>query len=190
MKHWQKNLVKTIDKTHIVEFDRTPEIKERLEGYVVDMTDLFLMLHVIDPNYISLNGYIVLRSDDIRRYRVRDDKNFFLNRAFKLKNIHPIPKPEIDLSSFPSLLASANRAYPLINIQRETMDPDICFIGKIEKMSNKTVTLKEIDPAARWERIRRYRLEDITRIEFGGGYEESLALVAAHEGNMHDKTGI
>ncbi|MEO6906784.1 MAG: hypothetical protein ABI210_02740 [Abditibacteriaceae bacterium] len=181
MKHWRKDLLKAIDLTQIVELDRTPEIKDRLEGYVVGMSELFLMLHLVDPEYINLNGYVVLRMDDIRRYRVRDDKDFFLNRAFKLKGVNSVPQPEIDLSSFPSLLSTANLAYPLINIQREIMDPDICFIGQLEKMTDKTVTLKEIDPAARWERIRRYRFEDITRIQFGGGYEESLALVAAYE---------
>ena len=61
------------------------------------------------------------------------------------------------------------------------MDDDVCFIGKVAKLTDKTVTLEEIDPAARWEGVRRFRFADITQVGFGGAYEESLWLVAEDE---------
>jgi hypothetical protein len=181
MNKWHKNLAATFDEGQIVKIDRSPEIEDKIEGYVVGVSELFVMLHALDPDYINLNGYIVLRAEDIHRYRIRDDYEFFLNRALKLKGIQPVPQPEIDLSSFPTLLASANAHFPLVTIHREIMDAEICFIGRVQKLTDKTVTLEEISPAAKWERTRRYNFKDITRIDFGGGYEEALALVAAHE---------
>ena len=178
MNTWHKQLKATFAEDQIVRIDRQPEIEDQIDGYVVGVSECFVMLHLLDPNFVNLNGYIVLRSDDVRRYRVRDDNDFFLNRALKLKGIRPALPAAIDLTSFGTLLESANKQFPLLTIHRELMDPDICFIGQVEKLTDKTVTLKEIDPGARWERVRRYNFRDITRVEFGGGYEDSLALVA------------
>ena len=181
MKKWLKNPAVTLGEDQIVKIDRSPEIEDKIEGYIVGVSELFVMLHALDPEYINLNGYIVLRIEDIQRYRMRDDHEFFLHRALKLKGIAPVSQPEIDLSTFPTLLASAIAHFPLVTIHREVMDADICFIGRVQKLTEKTVTLKEISPAAKWDRTRRYNFKDITRIDFGGGYEEALALVAAHE---------
>jgi hypothetical protein len=46
-------------------------------------------------------------------------------------------------------------------------------------MAEKIVTLKKIDPDARWGDTKRYRFRDLTKVDFGGGYEEALMLVAA-----------
>jgi hypothetical protein len=181
MNKWRKNLAATFEEDEIVEIDRSPAIEDKIEGYVVGVSDLFVLLHALDPSYINLNGYILLRAEDIRRYRIRNDYDFFLNRALKLKGIRPVPQPEIDLSSFPTLLSSANKSFPLLTIHREIMDAETCFIGRVKNLTDKTVTLQEINPAAKWERVRRYNFKDITRLDFGGGYEEALALVAAHE---------
>lgn len=181
MNKWYKKLAATFDEGQIVEIDRSPEILDKIEGYVIGVSEVFVMLHALDTNYINLNGYIVLRSEDIRRYRIRDDNEFFLNRALKLKGIVPVAQPEIDLSSFPALLSSAIAHFPLVTIHREVMDADTCFIGRVQKLTDKTVTLAEINPAAKWGRIRRYNFKDITRIDFGGGYEAALALVAEDE---------
>jgi hypothetical protein len=181
MNKWYKNLAATFDTSQIVRIDRSPEIEDEMDGYVVGVSELFVMLHVLDPDVMNLNGYIVLRREDIRRYRIRDDGEFFLHRALKLKGIEPVLQPQINLLDFPELLASANERFPLITIHREIMNPETCFIGRVQKQTDKTVTLEEISPAAKWERTRRYNFKDITRIDFGGGYEEALALVAQHE---------
>ena len=181
---WRQRLAATFHQGQLVAIDRLPEIEDEIEGYVVGVSDVLVMLHALDPNYINLNGYIVLRAQDIRRYRVRDDYEFFLNRALRLKGIEPVPQPAIDLSSFPGLLSSASALFPLITIHREIMDAETCFIGKVQKQTNKTVVLEEINPAAKWERTRRYSFRDITRVDFGGAYEEALALVSAHEARI------
>lgn len=179
MKKWHENLAATSGQ--IVKINRSPEIKDKIEGYVVGVSDLFVMLHALDGNYINLNGYIVLRVEDIHNYRVRDDYEFFLNRALKLQGIDPVPQQEINLSSHSSLFSSANEHFPLICIHREIMDGTTCFIGRVKTLTAKTITLNEIDPGARWKYTRRYNFKDITRIDFGGGYEATLALVAAHD---------
>ena len=45
-------------------------------------------------------------------------------------------------------------------------------------MAEEAVALKKIDPDARWGDTKRYRFRDLTKVDFGGGYEQGLALVA------------
>ncbi|HEX8372724.1 MAG TPA: hypothetical protein VF585_08090 [Chthoniobacterales bacterium] len=181
MNKWRKNFAAVMGNDRIVRIELSPDIGDQIEGYVVGVSELFVMLHALDSNYINLNGYSVVRRSDIRRYRIRDDFEFFLNRALKLKGNLPAPQPNIDLSSFATLLETANASFPLITLHLEIMYSDLCFIGRVQKLTAKTVVLKEINPAAKWERTRRYNYKDITRVDFGGGYEEALALVAEHE---------
>lgn len=177
----QNKLTIAIDENQIIEFDRSPEIEEKVRGYVVAVSDLFVMLHFVDYDFIALNGYSVLRSEDIRQYRVMEEHDSFLSRALRIKGVRPIPQPEIDLSDVSTLLSSADAHFPLVTIHRELIDAEICFIGRVQKLTNKTLILNEIDPAAKWEGTRRHNLKDITRIDLGGNYEEALALVAEHE---------
>ncbi len=146
---WRSDLAATLDGGQIVRISRSPEIEDDIDGYAVGVSELFVMLHAIEPNFINLNGYIVLRNEDIGRYRVQDDGKFFLSRALKLRGIEPVPQPKIDLSSFSGLLASAAACFSLITIHRELMNADSCFIGRIQTMTSRTITLEEISPADR-----------------------------------------
>jgi hypothetical protein len=66
----------------------------------------------------------------------------------------------------------------MVTIHREKVAPDICVIGKVIRVGEGRVYLLEIKTDASWEtEASHYRLRDITRIDFGGRYEEALALV-------------
>ncbi len=180
MRRWLKELSKTLADGHLVEIDRTPEIKDKDRGYVIGANEAFLMLNYLCMDMV-LNGYSVFPTEDITAYRVYDDDDGFASKALRARKQSPRTQPRIELTDFPSLFESANRVFPLITIHRERMDDSVCFIGRVEKLTDRTVTLKEIDPAAKWERTRRYRFADITRIDFGGPYESALWLVHCEE---------
>ena len=167
--------------SRLVEFDRKPVTNYKLRGFVLAYSDILTLLNLFDPDFY-LNGYTVIRNDDVRRYRILDEPSSFINRALKLKRIRPQPKPMVSIESMPELLSSANEGFPLITIHREKISDEVCYIGRLDKMTEKTFTLYEIDPDAEWEGVHRYRFSDITRVDFGGGYEEALALVAKRYG--------
>ena len=76
------------------------------------------------------------------------------------------------------MLTTANRAFPLVTIYREQADAGVCHIGRVVGVSKTSVTLLEIGPDATWyAEPEAYRLSEITRVDFGGGYEEALHLV-------------
>ena len=160
----------------LVRIDRRPLTKDDLEGYVVGLSDTWILVHMLDPN-MYLNGYAAIRTRDIRRYRMLSDANHFASRALKKRGLKGVPQPRVSLQEIQSLLASAGRKFPLITIYDEKKDSEVCYIGKIQKLKKTFCVLKEITTGAKWNGLRRFRLDRITRVDFGGGYETALALV-------------
>jgi hypothetical protein len=106
-----------------------------------------------------------------------------LERALALRKLQRPADPKIALADVASLLTSASSTFPLVTIHREIVDPEVCHIGRVVKVSNTTVTLREITPNATWERrLHRYALQDIARVDVGRSYEEALHAVVASSG--------
>lgn len=149
-------------------------------GYVVGVGASFALIQVVDANIVCLNGYFALPLTEMRKVVVHAD-DYLLYRALEMKKIRPEPQPDILLLDFPGLLSSANAHFPLINVQVEYRWPDTCYIGRVDTLTKNRVRLREIDPEGQWSRNRSYRFKDITRVEFGGGYENALWMVAEHD---------
>jgi hypothetical protein len=66
----------------------------------------------------------------------------------------------------------------LVTIHREEVDPVVCWIGREQCVNRARVSLLEIAPDAIWEdKPEEYRIKEITRVNFGGDYENALHLV-------------
>jgi hypothetical protein len=183
-----KSLSRIFAKSQMVRIERASLARGWVDGYVVGVSDDFVLMHILDPN-LYLNGYSVLRVGDIADIHILNSAESFMDRALKLRGIEPVLQPGIDLTGLPALLESANQHYPLITLHCENLDENICYIGRIRKMAEKKLVLEEINPCAQWERVRCYKFKDITRVDFGGGYESALALVAEHEASIARQIG-
>lgn len=178
MNEFHRKLSKLLAKQQLIAL-RRPFVKEELEGCVVGVGEQFVLLHYLDCGF-RLNGHLAIRISDIRSCRLLIKNDRIAERVLKLRGDVPVPLPQISLVNLPELLLSAFRQYPLVTIHTELRDPDVCFIGEVAKITERTVTLDEIDPAAKWTRTRRHRLDDITRVDIGGAYEDALLLAATH----------
>ena len=164
----------------VVEFKR-PKIDDyKLLGFVLDYSDSLTLLNVLKDDFY-LNGFTVIRNSDITKYRAYDKDDYFLNMALRLKSIKPARKPKIDLTKWASVLQTAQKRFPLITIHRETISNKVCYIGKLISVSEKTFSLYDIDSSANWDRPYRRKLADLTKVDFGGGYEDALWRVAKEE---------
>ncbi len=161
----------------LVIINREPIDEHALEGFLLERTRDLILLNVVIPDVVCLNGYCVIRRRDVRRLKVQR-KDSFLIRALSLKEISPISPIGISIASWPDLLKSLNERFPLFTIHQEWLDSEVCFVGRLAARSETTFGLKEIDPDARWSRSRSYKFADLTKVDFGGGYEESLARLA------------
>ncbi len=170
----------------VVDFTRPKLDDHDLRGFVLDYSDSFTLLNVLDYDFY-LNGFTVIRNCDITSYRTYDKDDYFLNMALRLKSIKSARKPKVDLTNWASLLSTAQKLFPLLTIHRETISNKICYIGRLTAITDKTFTLYDIDPDANWDRLYRRKLADLTKVDFGGGYEDALWRVAKEENLIPEK---
>jgi hypothetical protein len=154
----------------------------RVHGFVVGVSQELLLLHMLSDR-LDLDGYSAFRIRDVTVLNGRFEKKSFYIKALDLKGIRPNRPEGIDLSDMPSLMRSVEGRYPLIVIHRERVAPDECEVGRIKLTSADTYALRFISPTAIWEDdYRTFRYADVTRAEFDGEYERTLALVAGTAG--------
>lgn len=164
---------------YLVRFRRKPLDESWLYGFVLACSETLTLLHLLETATFTLNGYSVIRNEDVSLFAVYDRPAYYYeSKVLRLKGIRPQPQPEISIGNLSDLLTSIDRLYPLFTIHRELMNDDCCFVGSLAAITAKTFTLDEVDDCGEWIGPRRYRFSDITKIDFGGGYEDALALVA------------
>ena len=147
-------------------------------GFVVDFSPDLILFHVVDSATLKLNGYTVIRDEDVSDYRAFNKPGFWQAKVVKNLGLKPISPDGISLSSLPDLLKSIDDRYPLITIHPEKKKPDVCYIGPLLSLSKLTFTIDDLNSSARWTGPRRIRYADVTRVEFDGGYEQGLAAIA------------
>lgn len=148
-----------------------------MHGYVLDIGPQFFLLALVDDR-IMFDGFECILHSDIRQLKVPDPYEQFAVAALRKWDQSIRQKPKIDLTDLPAILRTANELFPLITIERARVKPDICEIGRVTNISESDLLLLEIGPDATWDmRPTRIPLKDITRVGFGGGYEEALHLV-------------
>lgn len=146
-------------------------------GYVVDATDDHVLLHLVSDG-IRLEGYVILRVDDITEVQSDFEECQFIQKALQLRRMEPERPVLIDLKSIETILSSISEHYSLMVVHREEVGENQFCIGEVESIADKTFSLREIDHDAKWVGSKRIRFEEVTRIEFDGGYETALAQVA------------
>jgi hypothetical protein len=157
------------------------------QGYVLDIGPKFFLLGLIGED-MRFNGFQCLRLKDVKRLQVPDPYADFAVAALRKRGEEIRKKPDVDLNNLPDLLLSANRLFPLVTIQREDVKSGSCWIGRVLEVTDKRVVLQEIGPDALWEKKpSRFRLSEVTRVEFGGGYEEALQLVGGPPPDLKKK---
>jgi hypothetical protein len=148
-----------------------------VNGYVLDIGPKFFLIALVSDG-LRPNGYQCYRLADIRQLRVPDKFARFHEAVLKKRGIRFPKKPWVDVNSIEKLLQTANRAFPLITIHREKVDAGACWIGRVVDLGRGRVTLLEIGPDASWDdELETYRLSEITRVDFGGDYENALQLI-------------
>lgn len=169
-------LVDARDRGALVRVERSVE-SGFANGFVVDVgRDLFALCLVGDT--IVFNGFQTFRLVDVTRIQSPAPHADFVQRALALRGEHRPANPTVDLSTIERLLLSASSEFRVIAVHSEVADPGVCFIGSVERVTKGRVTLRTINPDARWDDEREtISLAGITRVDFGGLYESALLLV-------------
>ncbi|WP_139005906.1 hypothetical protein [Arthrobacter crystallopoietes] len=170
-------LQSAMDKKAYVDIRRKINDADVIRGYVVQLSDDWILIaDTRDGGY--LDGFTALRTKDITKVKRVDG---FEPELLKKHKQWPPAAPEqpISLSSAEAIIRTAGEGRDALTIHQEKDKPDACFIGAPVDWGRKSVWLLEIDRHARWDtEMTKYRLKDITRIGFGGGYEDALLTVS------------
>lgn len=152
-------------------YDRT-----EVMGYVLDVGPEFALIAVVNDR-IWFDGFECFRVQDLRELRPYP-RAAFVETALRKRGERLPRKPRVSLADPEAMIRTAARVGPMLTIHLERIDPEVCFIGCVEGIEDGWMFLREIDPAARWDKSPTpYRLKAITRIGFGADYEEALHLV-------------
>ena len=163
-----------------VRFER-PYEESSVHGYVVDLGPKFFLLALVSDR-IWFDGFECFRIEDVRNFRA-DPYAEFAESALKMRGERLPRKPRVSVAGIEELLLSAARAFPLVTIHREKVDPGVCWIGQVLGVEGGRMLLLEITPAAKWRtEPTSFRLSEITRVSLGGDYEAALHLVGGEPG--------
>ncbi|MBI5939854.1 MAG: hypothetical protein HY859_05445 [Caulobacterales bacterium] len=155
-------------------------------GYVRTVGAEFVLLSVVSDG-IWFDGFNCLRIDDLEALEL-DPHAAFLDAVLKARAEATPPSPIVDLDSVEGLLTSASGQLPLVTIHAGA---DVCYIGRVLSIEGGIVWMREIDADAVWDADPTpHRLIDITRIDFGGDYEDALHLVARAPTEPVERRGV
>lgn len=146
------------------------------DGFIIDANEDMVLLQLVDDS-IRLNGYQILFLEDISDFVHPAPFNDFQKKVLELRE-EEVQNPEIELGDLSQILLDISEDFGLVTLHREELESDSCEIGRVIKADEVSFELEEIGSDARWfDETYEYDLYDITRIEFGGAYEEALLLV-------------
>ena len=170
----REQLLTAKHKKLVVKFGR-PYEQRNFTGYVLDVGSGFFLLASLGEG-LEFEQFTCLKIADIRHLQCPAANARFYTKVRKLRGDKLPAKPKADLTDQVSVLDSLHRS--LVTIYREQVNPNACHIGYVLSRSKTVVQLFEIDPDAAWEtEPSYYRINQITRIDLPGPYEQALLAV-------------
>lgn len=170
------SLRQAMEERTLVRFARRFE-RGCIRGYVLDIGPRFFLVGLVNDR-IRPDGFECFRIRDVR-FLTADPTATFVELALKKRGYRPPKKPDVNLERTAAILESAGRDFPLLAIHRERAEPGVGSIGRVVGIRRGRAHLLEINPDATWNsQPTRYPLKEITRVSFGGDYEDALHLVA------------
>lgn len=149
-----------------------------LTGAILAVGPESLLIQRFDDECMTFTGWSIVMTKVLNRYR---PESSFVSTFVEKKGLRPKSPRRIDLASIRGTLEWLHAEWPLIMVHRSVRFPGELQVGSLAAFSDKTLTLKRIDTDAEWDDTYRIRLEDVTRIDFGGHYERALLEVASRD---------
>lgn len=178
MKTLEQKLRNAIATNEIVQLERSRIEEGHLTGFITSVGRGIVVLNLVDDS-IRPNGWVCIRLIDITDCDVPYQHAAFVKRALWLRGYECQTAIELDVSSIANLLGAIPVNYRVVSIHCELNTPAEFWVGKLISIESEEVSILPLSPDANWENDEvRLKLDDVTRVDFGGGYEEALASVA------------
>ncbi len=147
-----------------------------ITGYVVGVGFPFIAIAVVS-SLCRYDGFICVRLTDITSCDLPADGFEVTEAALAGLGATRPSFDGVDVSTVASLVRTAGARYDLVTLHREVDRPDECEVGRIETVTDDSVTWRYISPRAEFdEDMNEVNLFELTRVDFGGPYESALAV--------------
>ncbi len=152
-------------------------------GFLVAESQALVVLYNISERF-DLDGYCALPRGAIASIDDDFEKRELLQRALRLNKQSPASPGQIDCTSMSSLMESVQSSFGVLVVEQEEVLPGEVQVGTIRLASKDTFVLRWLSVNAEWENDDRpYRYRDVTRLEFGAAYGQTLLAVAQSREN-------
>jgi hypothetical protein len=152
-------------------------------GYVVAFSDEIVLMHHVDLDVMSLNGYCAISRPDFFRlvsveeeFSLDEGEKHFASSALEALGIEPT-NPGAPLDTWEAFLRWAGRLGPLAIVERGQGRRGI---GTLVAVDDGTLVVNGISAEGRWVGEFRHAIADIARVDFLDGYLRALERVAGH----------
>ncbi len=162
----------------IIDVYRDHLSEESITGYIADFNKEFILLNCFTDEGEN-DGVSLFYIEDITRVRAKGN----VRKSIKELSQHKHTKfksCKIDLKSKDSILESVNNIFGHICLHTEGMDNQICFIGSIKDGDKEWIVLDDFGTmTSRDIKQLILRKDEISRIDAGGKYEDSINYLAS-----------
>lgn len=152
---------------------RGPGEEHSTIGYVRGVGEQWALIQLVD-RFGSPDGFVAARLGTLSEIEPVDPESSFLPRLLDARPLM-VPTPEVDLDDTRALLQEAQRLCALVLISTEDMEPGAFQLGRISPF-DEGVSLRKVSPVGTWIEEEFFAYDAITRIGFGGGYADALAV--------------
>jgi hypothetical protein len=142
-------------------------------GFVCAVGAQWTLVQLVD-RYGAADGFRAIRRGTIDEVEPIDPETSFLPSVLKARPLTSAV-PAVDLDDARWLLEGAQRLGALVTITSEDMEPDAFQLGRVTALDD-GVLLRKVAPNGTWLEEQFFGYAGITRVGFGGNYEEALAL--------------
>jgi hypothetical protein len=144
-----------------------------MTGYVAGVGAHWALIQIVD-GHGSADGFRALKLGSVAEIEPVEADSSLLPRVLAARPLAGGP-PTIELDDVRGLLQAAQGASALIHLVSQDMEPGAFWIGRIAGMDDDGVLLQKVSPLGTWLDEEHFRFDAITRVGFGGRYEDALA---------------
>ncbi len=150
-----------------------------ISGYVAACGEEFFVMEQVTEE-VRFDGWISLRYIDVSSCDMPDPHAAFVEKALKIRGASRRACPVNDALPLSGLLQAAGQHCAALTIHAEEVDADVCYIGRCDSVTPGELVLRPtLTPDGEWDdEAEVFLLSDITRVDFGGSYEDALVIVA------------
>jgi hypothetical protein len=145
-------------------------------GYVAGVGTRWALIQIVNRHGLA-DGCLAVTLETISEIEPIDPEISYLPRVVAARPVATVA-PVLDLDDTRALLEDAARQSAVIYLVADDLLPGAFWIGRIAALNDGGVVLRKVSPVGTWDGEVAYAYDSITRIGFGGRYEEALGLAA------------